>query len=86
MPKYQPIGNAPPEDLAELARYLTDELRRIAAVFNAMEVPGIVWEELHAPPEKLFEGLVAFADGTDWDPGSGIGLYQRRSAAWVLIG
>ena len=28
------------------------------------------------------EGLVAFADGDSWDPGSGAGLYEYRGGAW----
>jgi hypothetical protein len=28
------------------------------------------------------EGLVAFANGTDWNPGSGAGLYEYRGGAW----
>lgn len=40
---------------------------------------------LYAEPAKLYEGLFAFADGTDWDPGSGRGLYQYVSGAWQKL-
>ena len=38
--------------------------------------------------EYLYDGLVAYANGTDWDPGSGKGLYRYNTttSAWVLVG
>lgn len=39
----------------------------------------------HAPPPKLFDGLIRYADGSDWDPGSGKGLYQYQGSAWVKL-
>jgi hypothetical protein len=36
-------------------------------------------------PKKLTEGLIRYADGTNWDPGSGAGLYQYLSSAWVKL-
>jgi hypothetical protein len=43
---------------------------------------------LHAEPTRMRGGMFAMADGTDWDPGSGAGLYRRSEAndAWVFIG
>lgn len=42
-----------------------------------------VW---HAEPDKLEEGLIAFADGTDWDPASaGAGFVQYVGGAWVAL-
>lgn len=41
---------------------------------------------LHVEPERYSEGMLVLADGTDWDPGSGAGLYIRRGGAWVLLG
>ncbi len=42
----------------------------------------------HNEPDFLVDGLVVIADGTDWDPGSGQGLYryQESTTAWVKIG
>jgi hypothetical protein len=43
---------------------------------------------LHAEPDRVRAGLFCLADGTDWNPGSGAGLYRRNEAnnAWVFIG
>lgn len=37
------------------------------------------------PGEFLVEGMLAYADGTNWDPGSGQGLYRYTGSAWSLI-
>lgn len=37
-----------------------------------------------APPKPL-QGLLAYADGTNWNPGAGKGLY-RYDSGWVRIG
>lgn len=45
------------------------------------------YDVLHAPPEKPRHGLVVYADGTNWNPGSGEGLYRFSSiATWVFLG
>jgi hypothetical protein len=36
----------------------------------------------HVVPSKPREGMICLADGTDWDPGSGAGLYHYLGAAW----
>jgi hypothetical protein len=42
-------------------------------------------EPAHVEPDKPRAGLIVYADGTDWDPGSGAGLYYYNGSAWVLI-
>ncbi|MBF0214694.1 MAG: hypothetical protein HQM00_14225 [Magnetococcales bacterium] len=37
---------------------------------------------LHAPPAKFSDGTVVFADGTDWNPGSGRGMYCYENGGW----
>lgn len=55
-----------------------------------------IWQELnelrrdltlpvHAPPTKVKEGMLRLADGTDWNPGAGRGLYQYISGTWVKL-
>lgn len=40
---------------------------------------------LHAVPKKLTIGMVVYADGTDWDPGAGEGVYAYTSGGWVQL-
>ena len=58
-------------------------------VFDWMRQPvafELGFEELHEAPAKPFVGLVAYADGTNWNPGSGEGLYVYKSGGWALLG
>ena len=41
----------------------------------------------HREPDNLRSGRVVYADGIDFNPGSGEGLYRRTLAnTWVFIG
>jgi len=44
--------------------------------------------EIEPPGEYKRDGLLAYADGTNWDPGSGKGLYRYDgdTTSWVKIG
>jgi hypothetical protein len=50
--------------------------------------PEFTLQILHAQPTRVFKGMVVYADGTDWNPGSGEGIYRRNkaNAAWVFVG
>lgn len=79
MKKYVPAPRT-----SNLEQYLDDELRQISAVTGVQKFLQL--EELHVAPTKLFTGLVVLADGTDWDPGSGQGVYAYYGSAWNKLG
>ena len=58
--------------IEELQDQLTELINNLSAVRTSA-------------PKKVREGLLAFADGTYWDPGSGRGLYQYVSGSWVKL-
>lgn len=64
---------------------LRDELAKIA---QAMETanPFMTLDTLHVAPNKYREGTICLADGTDWNPGSGAGVYVYRGGAWHFLG
>lgn len=66
---------------------LRDEAARIQQALNIPE-PFVRLEVLHVEPPRIWAGMLVMADGTDWNPGSGEGLYRRNVAnnAWVFIG
>lgn len=68
-----------------LRQWLLDQVRRIAGVLRAPEVNTIRFVVHNVAPARVADGDVYFADGTDWNPGSGRGLYERRAAAWVKL-
>ena len=37
-------------------------------------------------PSQKTRGLMAYANGTDWDPGNGEGYYRWTGSAWKLVG
>lgn len=43
-------------------------------------------KKLYAAPSPLKDGLIAYADGTTWNPGSGAGIYYYNGSAWTLLG
>ena len=78
---YKP-AQATPSDLPNLVRYLFKELVRVGQAISTLNP---VVPTLNVEPERPEEGLQVIADGTDWDPGSGNGLYIYLNAAWVFI-
>lgn len=49
------------------------------------ETSEYVMEELHVAPLKPRLGMVVYADGSDWDPGGGEGLYVYKSGGWTFV-
>ena len=41
-------------------------------------------KELHSEPDRPREGMLVEADGSDWDPGYGAGLYRYDGSNWVF--
>ena len=75
--KYAPPGTPPT---------LANELRHIADALSELETDTILLEQWNAEPDKLYDGLVAYADGSNWNPGSGEGFYGYYAAAWHFLG
>jgi hypothetical protein len=60
--------------------------QQFEAISRAVPQPDVLtFTILNAPPAKLSDGMLVYADGTNWDPGSGRGLYERRSSAWFKL-
>lgn len=83
---YRP-NNVPP-DAAQLPAFLNQELAEIA---RAQQEPVFYLDIAisNSAPKVPTSGRVvryAQADGTNWNPGYGAGLYAYRSGTWVFIG
>jgi hypothetical protein len=76
-----------PQEPKGLAGWCVRHFQRVAAMWGA-DVDSVTLVVLHAAPAQTRPGMLVIADGTDWDPGSGAGLYRRNeaNAAWVFIG
>lgn len=64
---------------------LQEELEKIANTLQQLDTDTLLLIPQHVEPERLVEGMVVVADGTDWDPGSGAGIYEYVSGAWAKL-
>jgi hypothetical protein len=69
-----------PEDIPA---YLQEELKRISIATNNAADGN--FEVNHIEPTKPREGDVRYADGTDWNPGTGAGVYVYTGSAWSKL-
>jgi hypothetical protein len=69
-------------DASELRRYMEEELRKISEALN--ETPVLEMRTSNAAPKKPRTGLTVYADGVNWNPGSGAGTYTWNGSAWVF--
>ena len=72
------------QNLDDVRRFLRDETLKLQAVVNALAAGHL--DPTHKEPSKPRRGDYRIADGSDWDPGSGEGLYRHDGATWVFIG
>lgn len=68
------------EKLQAIINVLWTKLQEIAEETNF-----ILFPEIHIEPYSPQVGLTVYADGSDWNPGSGAGLYRWSGSAWVKI-
>ena len=81
------ISSIIPGDEKDLPRVVGTELKKIEQALELPLTDSIIIRELNVEPNKVYDGMIARADGTDWDPGEGAGIYEYQAAAgWVRIG
>lgn len=81
--KYMPTNV--PDDFKGMPGFIRRELLRLQQLFvSAWD--GVRFLARGAAPDKLEDGAVVYADGTNWNPGSGAGLYLYKSSAWSYLG
>lgn len=69
-----------------LSGWLREQLVQIAAEVNEPNPEFLTLQALHAAPARLYDGLTVYADGSDWDPGSGEGIYTYYNSTWNKLG
>lgn len=70
--------------VADLRSWISNELVRVSNAFTTSSQTTTLLI-LTAAPAKPQIGQVVFADGSNWNPGSGRGLYYYDSGGWVYI-
>ena len=78
------VSEATPETLRSMIEWLMREHLRISLTFEQGVVRHV--EFLNAAPVRPREGMTIGADGTNWDPGSGQGVYTYYNSTWNNLG
>ena len=81
---YQPSAvpdNAP----AGLKAWLADQVRQIANELLSPQVRALQLQIIGTEPARVRNGMIVYADGAEWNPGSGAGVYAYQSGAWVKL-
>jgi hypothetical protein len=85
MAEYDPAPtpqNSSPEALADLIRHIENELNKIKEAVNGADY--IKLRIYNVAPERPQVGLYA-ADGTNWNPGSGAGVYFYNGSTYTQL-
>ncbi len=85
MPKYAAPTTAP-LGTPGFQAWVVDELRHIGDAFSEIDTDTWRLKEWNEEPDKLYDGVIIFADGTNFDPGNGRGFYGYYAAAWHFLG
>lgn len=67
-----------------LPGYVAVELERIAGALQVLAAGHI--DMSYRAPDKPRDGDIRLADGTEWDPGAGAGVYAWYGATWHKLG
>ena len=72
------------QSLEELVAWVNRELNRVGVAME--EKLDRIIPTAHSAPAKPRTGLTVLADGVNWDPGSGQGVYTYYNGLWNKLG
>lgn len=75
--------NPAPVSSEELPDYLYNELNRLGEIIFNLDTFRL--EETNVEPGKSRDGDIRYADGTNWNPGSGTGIYAYIGGSWSKL-
>lgn len=78
-PGLPPVNN----DLEQQIAFLREEVRRLSESLTQMT--SIELKTIYVEPPKPRDGMIVHADGTEWDPGSGVGIYIYQGGVWEFL-
>ncbi len=81
--RYEPSPIPRVSDINDLGVYLISELNRLGSVLFNQSVMRL--EQTNIVPDKPRDGDIRYADGTNWDPGSGAGIYFFDGTSWTQL-
>ena len=78
--------NPAPLNNEQLSDYLFHELNKLSDIIFNLDVMRL--EQTNVVPDKPRDGYIRYADGTNWNPGCGQGLYvyiDDGTPAWEKL-
>ena len=72
-----------PEEVEDLGGYVVSELKRLGSILLNQSIFRL--EPVHAEPARPRKGEIRYADGTNWNPGAGEGIYWYNGTAWAKL-
>ena len=75
---------SPPADPAQLGAWALDNFVTLSRLLGNGQ-PFLILPPQARAPLRPEEGMTVNANGTNWNPGGGAGLYQYLSGAWVKL-
>lgn len=78
---YHPGQPSGVDSIDSLLAYVQRELTALSQ--ELAETTVLESRSISAPPTKPRDGMIAHADGTNWNPGSGAGAYVFQGGVWV---
>ena len=74
----------PPQQYDDYQIY--EQFRQVQTQFESGTLSHIKLATTYSEPDKPDKGEVYYADGTQWNPGSGEGYYGYYASAWHKLG
>lgn len=83
IPKKAPPLGLEASLLEAFANYAEQEFQAVGRELG--ETTALELRTSFVEPKKPRIGMLVYADGTEWDPGSGEGLYVFKSGGWTFV-
>ena len=75
--------NPAPLNNEQLSDYLFHELNRLSDIIFNLDVMRL--EQTNVDPDKPRDGDIRYADGTNWNPSGGVGIYAYIGSTWTKL-
>lgn len=82
----QPPANVDQQGyLRTLVNAVSSFIKDVVNLQNGGKQSILHLDVLENEPAEPFDGMLVYADGTSWNPGSGEGFYGYEAGAWVKL-
>ena len=72
------------DDVSKLTEYVARMFLSLS--FQSQEYNYLILPAINVAPERPISGMIVHADGTNWNPGSGQGIYAYYNLSWKKLG